>query len=127
MLEEENHSRWLPRPVRGTRRKTARTTDSLLILVLGALFLSPARLRAERLPIRSYTTADGLAQDCVDSILADSHGYLWFGTEEGLSRFDGQEFVNYGKRDGLPEPCVDALLETRGGICGSPRANTSAD
>jgi hypothetical protein len=35
-------------------------------------------LNAELLPIRSYTTADGLASDRIYSIAADSRGFLWF-------------------------------------------------
>src|SRR5262245_64643997 len=34
--------------------------------------------RAERLPIRTYTTADGLARDTITGIVPDSLGYLWF-------------------------------------------------
>ncbi len=51
--------------------------------------------RAGRLPIRQYTTADGLPHDRVTRIVADSKGFLWFCTANGLSRFDGTRFVNY--------------------------------
>ena len=37
-------------------------------------------LNAELLPIRLYTTADGLASDRINSIVADSRGFLWFCT-----------------------------------------------
>jgi len=70
---------------------------------------------AEQLPIRIYRTADGLARDDVQSIVADKNGYLWFGTTEGLSRFDGYEFTNYGLNEGLPHASVNALLLTRDG------------
>jgi len=46
----------------------------------------------ERLPLRVYTTADGLVGNTVDRIERDSRGYLWFCTRDGLSRFDGHEF-----------------------------------
>jgi ligand-binding sensor domain-containing protein/anti-sigma regulatory factor (Ser/Thr protein kinase) len=70
---------------------------------------------AERLPIKTYTTADGLAQDNVNCIVRDSRGFLWFCTNEGLSRFDGYQFANYGTADGLPRPTVSGFLETRRG------------
>jgi ligand-binding sensor domain-containing protein len=57
---------------------------------------------AEELPVRVYTIADGLAQEHVLSIRRDSHGYLWFGTAEGFSIFDGYQFTNFGVDDGLP-------------------------
>ncbi|HEX4961225.1 MAG TPA: two-component regulator propeller domain-containing protein [Thermoanaerobaculia bacterium] len=86
------------------------------LLLAGMLALSPAAL-AERLPIRVYTVDDGLAGDEIDSILQDSRGYLWIGTDSGLSRFDGSRFVSYDPRQGLPSPHVTALLETsKGGL-----------
>src|SRR5687767_11895056 len=84
----------------------------LVWLVLGALIT----VDAERLPIKSYTTADGLARDNVRRIVQDSRGYLWFCTTEGVSRFDGYKFTNYGKESGLPARQVNDLLETRDGV-----------
>jgi signal transduction histidine kinase/ligand-binding sensor domain-containing protein len=75
----------------------------------------PLLLEAERPPIRAYTTADGLASDRIDGIVADSRGFLWFCTAEGLSRFDGYRFVNYGVEEGLPNRAVYSVLETRAG------------
>lgn len=68
-----------------------------------------------QLPIRRYTIADGLARDYVLRIRRDSRGFLWFGTAEGLSRFDGYEFHNYTTDDGLPNRQVNDFLETSDG------------
>src|SRR5215510_9813697 len=70
---------------------------------------------AERLPIKTYTTADGLAQNAVNQIVLDSRGFLWFCTEDGLSRYDGYTFTNYGVEHGLADSQVRTLLETRDG------------
>ena len=51
--------------------------------------------RAERLPIRIYTSADGLGSSYVTYLMRDSRGFLWVGTRDGLSRFDGLRFVTY--------------------------------
>jgi ligand-binding sensor domain-containing protein/signal transduction histidine kinase len=72
--------------------------------------------RAERLPARRYTAADGLPSDYVISIYRDSRGFLWFSTRDGLSRFDGAQFTNYGSRDGLPSTTINRVLETRAGV-----------
>ncbi|HHJ53019.1 MAG TPA: hypothetical protein ENJ89_07470, partial [Caldithrix abyssi] len=53
------------------------------------------------LPIKTYNVEDGLSQSQVQVVVQDSVGYLWFGTADGLSRFDGQKFVNYTVHDGL--------------------------
>lgn len=72
-------------------------------------------LKSELLSIRTYTTSDGLGSDHVNSIAADSRGFLWFCTREGLSRFDGYHFVTYTTDEGLPHNLVSTLLETRSG------------
>lgn len=43
----------------------------------------------------NYSTQDGLVCDDVKLILQDHIGYIWFGTSQGLSKFDGYEFTNY--------------------------------
>ena len=73
-------------------------------------------LAARRLPIRTYTTADGLARDRVQCIVQDRRGFMWFCTREGLSRFDGYRFLNYGTDQGLPSANVSALLAGNNGI-----------
>jgi len=82
----------------------------------GLLLVVAQLVDAERLPIKTYTTADGLAHNVVNRIVRDSRGFLWFCTREGLSRFDGYSFTNYGKEHGLPAATVNDLLETREGV-----------
>jgi streptogramin lyase len=52
---------------------------------------------AQPLPVHftSYSTANGLPDNSVQSILQDSRGFMWFGTREGLGRFDGTGFKNF--------------------------------
>src|SRR5438876_1393729 len=95
----------------GTREAAVVVCVSALVLLL----LVPA-VNGERLPVKTYTTADGLAHNVVNKIVRDSRGFLWFCTREGLSRFDGYSFTNYGIRQGLPSANVNDLLETREGV-----------
>jgi ligand-binding sensor domain-containing protein/signal transduction histidine kinase len=90
-------------------------SSATLVLCLSAgLFLSRGA-RAEHLPVKTYTTADGLLRDQPNRIKRDSRGFLWFCTNDGLSRFDGYGFTNYTTDDGLPHRVVNDLLETRSG------------
>ena len=75
-----------------------------------------AAARGELLPVRSFTTADGLPHDRVKRIGQDRRGFLWFATTEGLARFDGRSFVTYGVREGLPVPSVNDVVETADGL-----------
>jgi ligand-binding sensor domain-containing protein/two-component sensor histidine kinase len=70
---------------------------------------------AERLPIRTYSAADGLPHDEINKIVRDSHGFLWFCTGDGLARFDGYGFTNFTADQGLPPRGTNDLLETRDG------------
>src|SRR5262249_41289643 len=95
-------------------RKALRFT-CWLVCLLGPLLAAMTVARAERLPIRTYTIANGLANDNVLRIRRDSKGFLWFCTAEGLWRFEGYSFTNYGMKQALPSRIVYDLLETRDG------------
>jgi len=66
--------------------------------------------------MRTYTTADGLPRDLLLRIVSGLARFLWFCTADGLSRFNGYEFANYGVEQGLPNPVINDLLETRRGV-----------
>ncbi len=90
--------------------------NSRRMLWLSALLLALCLTnRAERLPVKTYTVADGLLRDDVAKIKQDSRGFLWFCTAEGISRFDGVGMTNFTVNDGLPERHVNDFLETRSG------------
>src|SRR5215475_6338376 len=96
-------------------RRTRIRRSTLFCFVLSVSLTLALSTRAERPPYKAYTTADGLAHDSVNKIYCDSHGFLWFCTAEGLSRFDGYRFKNYGQEQGLPHRNINDLLETRDG------------
>ena len=85
-----------------------------LLLPLALLTLA-SPVRAERLILKSYTTADGLPHDWINCVVEDARGFLWFCSDDGLSRFDGYGFTNYGIGDGLPSARVNAILPTPDG------------
>lgn len=85
------------------------------LMSAGLILLTSFALRAEHLPIKTYTVADGLLRDNVSKIKQDSRGFMWFCTVEGVSRFDGYAFQNFTTDDGLPDRHVNDFLETRTG------------
>ncbi|MGE0884798.1 MAG: two-component regulator propeller domain-containing protein [Blastocatellales bacterium] len=90
----------------------------LLILAILALGVTlPPRIKqsfAAQLPVKNYTTNDGLPQDRIKHVVQDSRGFVWF-SSAGLSRFDGHRFFNFGQKEGLPHRSINYLLETRAG------------
>ncbi len=83
-------------------------------LILWSL-LWPSHGLAERLPVRQYTVADGLAQGSVWAMQQDARGFLWLATSDGLSRFDGYRFTNYGVQDGLGNVTINDVAQDRKG------------
>lgn len=75
----------------------------------------PDEIRFKRLSIK-----DGLSQGTVSCILQDKTGFMWFGTEDGLNRFDGYDFKIFrpdpDNPNTLPAPDVTCLLEDKNGV-----------
>jgi signal transduction histidine kinase/ligand-binding sensor domain-containing protein len=87
-----------------------------LIILLALLVILPQGTLAQRLPLKLYTTADGLWSSNTTCLLRDSHGFIWLCTREGVSRFDGYRFVNYRIGSDPGSQHVAHILETRDGL-----------
>jgi signal transduction histidine kinase/ligand-binding sensor domain-containing protein/CheY-like chemotaxis protein/HPt (histidine-containing phosphotransfer) domain-containing protein len=89
------------------------------LLLMAAASLAAASLSATAdappLVLTHLTTADGLPEGSVRAVLQDSQGFMWFGTEDGLVRYDGQDFVRYGysprANRGLPGNFIRQIVE----------------
>ena len=68
---------------------------SAIALIVGVCLLAGGSLSAQDVNFRHLTINDGLSQNAVYSILQDSRGFMWFGTKDGLNRYDGRNFVIY--------------------------------
>lgn len=64
-------------------------------------------------------TRDGLSQSTVTSILKDKYGFMWFGTEDGLNKYDGHQFTIYRKnlsdKKSLAGNSISALYQDKAG------------
>lgn len=81
------------------------------ILVDGQISFPDAKL---------FTVNDGLSQSHINTIFQDSRGFIWVGTENGLSRYDGYEFVNYAHQpydtNSLTNNYINAICEDSHGV-----------
>lgn len=71
------------------------------LLWLPLLFLSPgAQGQGNTFSFEYFSQEDGLTNNQVHSIFQDSRGFMWFGTSQGVSRFDGYRFTRFVSRPG---------------------------
>ncbi len=75
-----------------------------LILYASAVFPQPTR------PI-NFSSSKGMPSERCYAILLDKNGFIWFGTDMGLSTFDGYSFTSYTMDDGLPDHEIINLFE----------------
>jgi hypothetical protein len=68
---------------------------------------------SQQLPSRQYTTADGLPNNAIRSLLLDSRGILWIGTENGVSKLENGVFQNFYESDGLAFNSCWAIAEDK--------------
>lgn len=72
------------------------------------------------LSVQRYSLEEGLSQQAVNAITQDSEGFMWFGTEDGVNRFDGYEFRQLrhdrGDAESLPNPWISSLTASEDGL-----------
>lgn len=65
------------------------------------------------------STGDGLSQSTVTHIIKDKYGFMWFGTEDGLNKYDGYRFTIYRKnlndKKSIAGNSISALYEDKAG------------
>ena len=72
--------------------KSLSTKIYCIFLLFALAFKANAQ---EQIVFRNYSVADGLRSNTVWCISQDDQGYMWFGTKNGLSRFNGYQFKSY--------------------------------
>ena len=74
---------------------------------------------SERIHFKRLSTNDGLSQSAVNAITQDRDGFLWFGTQDGLNRFDGYEFRifrhDFGDTTSISDNYIWCVLSSRSG------------
>jgi len=73
-------------------------------------------LKFDRLFSENVQYVKGLSQNWIYNIHQDRYGYMWFGTWEGLNKYDGYDFTIYSMEDGLSDHVIYCMLEDDEGI-----------
>jgi ligand-binding sensor domain-containing protein len=121
-----------PRETSAWTRVLSMALTTLLILSVNLVASAkPPQIRRNHAPIRlpmvegngirftHFSTEQGLSQSRVDHILEDKQGFLWFGTYNGLNRYDGYQFKVYKSEANNPNSIggvfIHALFQDRSG------------
>jgi len=89
--------------------------NKIHFLLIVILLTFPILTHAQILNFRIFGADEGLLQSQVYTILQDNDGYLWFGTVNGISIYDGHHFKTITRKDGLAENHIISGLKDRAG------------
>jgi ligand-binding sensor domain-containing protein/two-component sensor histidine kinase len=86
---------------------------SRLVLLLVSLVLSRISVEAQApvLNFEKLTIENGLSNDKVNCILRDKRGFIWIGTNDGLNRYDGNNFVVFRHEPGKPSTTSGNIIK----------------
>ncbi len=84
-----------------------------IIIIIWFLILIVHSVFSQELTLHTYTIKDGLPSNTISSITQDSKGFLWIGTYDGISMYDGASFHNYRKQEGLGGVVVISTVESK--------------
>ncbi len=82
----------------------ARILGIVPLLVFSLAGFLPGTLDAQSFTARLYGQEDGLDNQAIVQLAQDAAGHLWIATENGLFRYDGAHFVDFGHDRGLNDP-----------------------
>ena len=92
----------------------------LILPVLLVLYASNSWGQRSQIRFQHLSLREGLSQSTVYCVLQSRDGFMWFGTQDGLNRFDGYRFKAYkhipGRPDSLSDNTIRSLYEDERGI-----------
>jgi ligand-binding sensor domain-containing protein/serine phosphatase RsbU (regulator of sigma subunit) len=68
---------------------------SIILLTFLCFSFNDLSAQKDVIDFKRLNVEDGLAQNTVYAIIQDHKGFMWFGTDDGLNRFDGYSFKSY--------------------------------
>jgi streptogramin lyase/two-component sensor histidine kinase len=84
---------------------------TLILLLYGFTLLHGVSAQTPYLFFDKMTTQNGLSNNKVNAIIQDKRGFLWIGTEDGLNRYDGANFLVFRNSSGC-QSCISGNIVT---------------
>jgi len=88
------------------------STDKLFktVCIVFLLFSFPAPAQTPNLKFKHINIGDGLSNSTVETIYQDSKGFIWFGTRDGLNKYDGYQFKVFRNDPNDPKSISDNYI-----------------
>jgi len=86
-------------------------TAFVLLAVICVPFLGLTQQTTAGVSFINYNVEDGLPSDEAYHVMQDTRGYIWISTDQGVARFDGQNFKSFSSRNGLPDDVIFQTFE----------------
>ena len=87
---------------------------------LFSVLIFSVEIFSQQIHFRHLTIDNGLSQNAVSAILQDKQGFMWFGTKDGLNRYDGYKFKIFqndpSDTTSISSNYISSLHEDRSGI-----------
>ncbi|MBT9188609.1 two-component regulator propeller domain-containing protein [Zobellia russellii] len=90
-----------------------------IIIIVSVLFTIVGNAQSH-ISFKHITTSDGLSQSDINAIYQDKQGFMWFGTHDGLNKYDGYKFTVYNPSANSPNQISSNLI---GAITGDDQGN----
>lgn len=85
------------------------------ITILLFFLIAAIHVAGQKYYSRNYDISSGLPDNCIRDIHQDSRGFLWIGTDAGLTKFDGKNFTIFSSQDGLAGNHIRTITERNNG------------
>jgi len=85
----------------------------IIIIIILTLFYT-STLEAQEYRLNQYLVEDGLPIDLTKATTQDEFGFIWIATDEGVTRYDGTDFITYGDNV-LPSHFTKDIVKTNDG------------
>jgi two-component system sensor histidine kinase ChiS len=83
-----------------------------VLLVICVALLRHVLLPSDRIQFEVIDTKEGLSQRIVYSIIQDKFGFIWFGTRNGLNRYDGNKIIVHKHQNDNPNSLSNNLIRS---------------
>lgn len=94
-----------------TKKISIKATKTLIFIFIFILGFGGVKCDAyDGISFSNITIEDGLSQATVETILQDKKGYIWFGTNNGLNRYNGYDFKVYNHEKGNPSSIINNYI-----------------